>query len=170
MTLNNSKSVINLKIARRTSIILLLAFLLLTYVAKIIKFPLLGINQAGWTILILACFLIIIFLPLFLNYQYVYFTDEGETIIFRYYTAGFIEGKKNSIEINKRTFSGFTLEKRFFGLDSEYKALSTAKKGCCKISSCLYQWIKTRRQRAKILKSLNSFAPQVKVKTSGNMS
>jgi hypothetical protein len=169
MTLNNSKSVINLKIARRTSIILLLAFLLLTYVAKIIKYPLLGINQAGWTILILACFLIIIFLPLFLNYQYVYFTDEGETIIFRYYTAGFIEGKKNSIEINKRTFSGFTLEKRFFGLIQSIKLYQRHKKGVAKYPPVYISGLK-REDRAKILKSLNSFAPQVKVKTSGNMS
>lgn len=169
MTLNNNKSVINLKITRRTSIILVLAFLLLTYVAKIIKYPLLGMSQISWTILILGCFLVITFLPLILNYQYVYYSDEGESIIFRYFTTGIIEGNKNSIEINKRTFSGFTLEKRFFGLSQSITLYQRIKKDVAKYPPVFISALK-RDDRERILKSLNSFAPRIKEKTQGNMS
>ncbi len=94
MTINNSKSVINLKIVRRTSIIIYLMFLVFTFAAMLIKFPLLGMSKTVWTILVTTCFLIIVFVPLLLNYQYIYFSDEGDMIIFRYYSAGFIEGKR----------------------------------------------------------------------------
>ncbi len=84
MTLNNSKSVINLKIIRRTAIILFLAFVLLGYVARVIKFPLLGINQTIWTVFVLVLFITMIFLPALLKFQYIYFSDEGENIVFKY--------------------------------------------------------------------------------------
>ena len=39
-----------------------------------------------------------------LNYQYVFYSDEGENIVFRYFNAGIVGGKKNSIEIYKPIF------------------------------------------------------------------
>jgi hypothetical protein len=167
--LNNSKSVINLKIIRRTAIILFLAFVLLAYIARVIKFPLLGINQTIWTVFILVLFIFIVFFPSLLEYQYIYFSDEGETIIFRYYTAGLFEGKKNSIEINKKTFSGFTLEKKFFGLVRSVTLYQKLNQGIATYPPVYISSLK-RGERARVLKSLNSFAPQVRRKTSGNMS
>lgn len=169
MTLNNSKSVINLKIIRRTAIILFLAFALLGYIAKVIKFPLLGINQTIWTVFVLALFIAIMLLPALLNFQYVYFSDEGENIIFRYYTAGIFEGKKNSIEINKRTFSGFAMEKRFFGFIQSVTLYQQLQQGIATYPPVYISSLK-RDERAKIIKSLNSFAPRIKVKTGQNMS
>ncbi len=169
MILNNSKSVINLKILRRMAIILFLAFFLLGYIAKVIKFPLLGINQTIWTVFVLVLFTAIMFLPVLLNFQYVYFSDEGETIIFRYYTAGIFEGKKNSIEINKRTFSGFALEKKFLGLIQSVTLYQQLQQGVATYPPVYISSLK-RDERARIIKSLNSFAPRIKGKTGQNMS
>jgi len=169
MTLNNSRSVINLKITRRISIILLLAFLLLTYVARIIKYPVLGMSQLFWTILIVACFAVIVFLPVILNFQYVYYSDEGDRIVFRYYTTGFIAGKKNSIEINKRTFSGFTFDKKLFGLIQSVTLYQQIRKNVAKYPPVHISGLK-RVERAKIIKSLSSFAPRIKGNSAANMS
>jgi glucan phosphoethanolaminetransferase (alkaline phosphatase superfamily) len=169
MTLNTVKSVINLKIMRRTSIILFLAFLILTYVAKIIKYPLFGLNQTAWTIIVVFIFLLIIFLPAMLNYQYIYFSDEGENIIIRYYTTGIIPGNKNSVEINKRTFSGFTLDKRFFGLIQSITLYQRFKEGVAKYPPIYINALK-REDKARIVRSLNLYAPKIKGKTPGNMS
>jgi hypothetical protein len=169
MTLNNSKSVINLKIIRRASIIIFLAFVLLAYIAKVIRFPLLGINQIIWTVFILVLFIVIMIFPTLLNYQYVFFSDEDENIIFRYFTAGLFEGKKNSIEINKKTFSGFVLEKKLFGLIQSLTLYQKLKQRVATYPPVYISSLK-RNDRARILKSLNSFAPQVRIKTKGNMS
>jgi uncharacterized membrane protein YdbT with pleckstrin-like domain len=164
MTLNNGKSVINLKITRRLSIIIFLAYLIIVYVAEIIKFPLLGMNRLAWTITVLLIFLLIILLPVILNYQYLSYSDEGENIIFRYYSTGFIAGNKNSVEINKKTFSGFKLEKKIFGLMQRITLYQRLKGGVAKYPP-VYISALNREEKAKILKSLNSFAPIIKGKT-----
>jgi len=166
MTLNNSKSIINLKITRRVSIVVFLTFLTLSYAANIIKFPLLGMSRVTWTIILLAIFLLIIFLPILLNYHYVSFSDEGENIIFRYFSMGIIPGNKNSVEINKRTFSGFTLEKKLFGLSQGITMYQRLKEGVAKYPPIYITALK-REEKARVLNSLNSFAPIIKGKTQG---
>jgi hypothetical protein len=166
MTLNNSKSIINLKIIRRVSIVFFLTFLTLSYAANIIKFPLLGMSRVTWTIILLAIFLLIIFLPILLNYHYVSFSDEGENIIFRYFSMGIIPGNKNSVEINKRTFSGFTLEKKFFSLSQSITIYQRLKEGVAKYPPIYITALK-REEKARVLNSLNSFAPIIKGKTQG---
>jgi hypothetical protein len=163
MTINNSKSVINLKIIRRISIILYLSFLLLTFVAMVIKFPFLGISKVAWTVILTACFIIIIFLPAVLNYQYIYFSDEGDTIIFRYYATGFIEGNKHSVEIGKKSFSGFTLDRKFLGMTQSITLYQRTKEGVAKYPS-VYINALNRQDKKKIIVSLNSYAPRVKAK------
>jgi len=161
MILNNSKSVINLKITRRAAIILFLTYLVLVYAAGIIRFPVLGIDKTVLTILVSAIFLIIIIVPEILNYQYIYFSDEGESIIFRYYSAGLITGKKNSVEINKRTFSGFTIDKKLFGLVESITLYQRLREGIAKYPPIYLNAIK-RADKARIIKSLNSSAPIIK--------
>jgi hypothetical protein len=163
MTINNSKSVINLKILQRTSIIVYLILLALAFAAMIIKFPLLGISRAAWTIIFTACFMIIIFLPVLMNYQYIYFSDEGDTIVFRHYSAGLFEGKKNSVEIGKRTFSGFTFDKKFFGLVQSVILYQRMKEGIAKYPPIYISALK-RQDKDSIIESLNSYAPRVKGK------
>ena len=107
MTFDNSKQIINLRIKLFVATVLFLAYVALTYVAKIIKFPFLGLSDTAWTLILVAVYLVIAFLPMLLNYQYVYYSDDNDNIVVRYFTAGIIGGKKNSIEINKTTFAGF---------------------------------------------------------------
>ncbi|MBK8883177.1 MAG: hypothetical protein IPN67_12575 [Bacteroidales bacterium] len=116
MTFDNSKTIISLRIKLFGATVVILAFIVLTYIAKMIKYPLLGMSETTWTLILVGLYLAYAFMPMFLNYQYIYFSDEGENIIFRYFSAGIVGGKKNSIEISKRTFSGFRSKGRFFGL------------------------------------------------------
>lgn len=163
MTLNNSKSIVSLKIRARTAIILFITYLILAYAARVIKFPLLGISSAAWTIFFSACFLFIIFFPVVLKYQYVFYSDEGNEIMFRYFTTGVVEGKKNSVEINKKTFTGFTLEKKFLGLIQSITLYQRLKDGVAKYPPIFISAL-NRRDKEKIVSSLNSFAPRVKGK------
>lgn len=161
MILNNSKSVINLKITRRASIIIFLTYLVLVYAAGIIRFPVLGIDKTALTILVSAIFLIIIIVPHILNYQYIYFSDEGDSIIFRYYSAGLFTGNKNSVEINKRSFSGFTIDKKFFGIVESITLYQRLREGIAKYPPIYLNALK-RADKARIIKSLNSSAPIIK--------
>ncbi len=49
----------------------------------------------------------------FRNYNYIYFNDESDKIVLRYFAPHIFTAKKHSIEIPKREFSGYKL-KSFF--------------------------------------------------------
>jgi hypothetical protein len=166
MTLNNSKSVINLKLLLRTSIIVYSSFLVLSLAAGIIKFPLFGMGKAAWIIILTVCFIIIMVIPVIMNFQYILFSDDGDTIIFRYYTTGLFSGNKNSVEIEKRTFSGFTVDKGFLGIIQSVTLYQRMKEGVAKYPPIFISALK-RKDRETVLESLTSYAPRVKGKKRG---
>jgi hypothetical protein len=51
----------------------------------------------------------------FRNYNYIYFSDESDKLVFRYFAPNFFTSRKNSIEIPKREFSGYTIQSFFMG-------------------------------------------------------
>jgi hypothetical protein len=160
MTFDNSRTIISLRIKLFGATVVLLAYVALTYVAKLIKFPLLGMSDTAWTLILVALYLFIAFLPMFLNYQFFSYSDEEEKIIIRYFTAGIVGGKKNSVEINKKTFSGFKIQSRFFGLIQSIILFQQFNEGVAKYPP-VYISALNREERAKLLRSLNSYAPQV---------
>jgi len=155
MTFDNSKTIIGFRLKLFIATIILLAYFLLVYVAKLIKFPLLGMGDNFWTILLVACYLALLFLPMILNYQYIYFSDDGDKIIFRYFTSGIISGSKNSVEIDKKTFTYYKVEKRLLGLVQSIILFQRLKEGVAKYPPIYISSLK-REERNKIYRSLNA--------------
>ena len=169
MTFDNKKTIIDVRIKLFIATVLLLAFVTLSYVAKLIKFPLLGISDTAWTVILVAIWLIIAFFPMVLNYQFVFFSDEGEKLVFRYFIAGIVSGKKNSVEINKRTFAGYKTESRFFGLIKSIILFQQMGQGVAKYPP-VYISALTKEQKSKLFISLNTFAPKAYDLPVNNMS
>jgi hypothetical protein len=159
MTFDNSKSIINLRIKLFFATILLIAWIIIVFVAKVIKFPLLGLTETAWTLILVAIYLIILFLPMIMNYEYVYFSDEEEHIVIRYFFAGMIGGKKNSISINKRTFAGYKYEKKYWGLHKSIILLQKIGQGIAKYPP-VYITALTRDQQEKLFNILDRYSPR----------
>jgi hypothetical protein len=160
MTFDNSKTIINLRIKIFGATVLLLAYVVLTYVAKVIKFPLLGLGDTAWTVILVILYLIGAFLPMILNYQYVWFSDEDENIVLRYFTAGIVGGKKNTVEINKISFAGFQIETKYFGFSKtlilyQRSAQQTAKYPPIYISAL------SKEQYKKLISALKKYSSAV---------
>ncbi len=159
MTFDNSKTIISLRIKLFGATIVFLAYVVLTYVAKMIKFPLLGMSDTLWTVILVLIYLIIAFIPMYLNYQYIYYSDENDFIIFRYFTSGIVGGKKNSVEIDKKSFAGYKVESRFFGLIHSITLSQYFKEGVAKYPP-IYISALSREERGKVINSLNLYTPQ----------
>jgi hypothetical protein len=159
MTFDNSRTIISLRIKLFGATVIFLTYVALAYVAKIIKFPLLGISDTAWTIILVVIYFFIAFLPMFLSYQFISYSDEGESIVFRYFTAGIVGGKKNSVEINKKSFSGYKIESSLFGLIQSIYLFQQFKEGVAKYPP-IYISALNMEEKNKIIKSLNLFAPQ----------
>jgi hypothetical protein len=160
MTFDNSRTIISLRIKLFVATVVILTYIVLTYVAKMIKYPLLGMSDTAWTLILVGIYLSVAFLPMFLNYQFISFSDDGENIVFRYFTSGVVGGRKNSIEINKKSFSGYKIESRLFGLVQSITLFQQFKEGVAKYPP-VYISALTREERAKVLRSLNLYAPRV---------
>jgi hypothetical protein len=159
MTFDNSKTIISLRIRIFIATVLLLAYVILAYVAKIIKFPLLGLSDTYWIVLLVCIYLILAFYPMVLNYQYVYYSDDGDHIIFRYFFAGIVGGKKNSVEISKSSFAGYKKESSFFGLVQSLILFQQLPEGVAKYPPVFIS-ILSRKERAKVLNSLYLHTPE----------
>jgi hypothetical protein len=70
MTFDNSKIIYSIRIRIFVVIVLGLVYFGLTYAAKMIKFPLLGMGDTAWTLIVVAIFLIVAFLPMVLDYRF----------------------------------------------------------------------------------------------------
>ncbi|MGI6338045.1 MAG: hypothetical protein ACOXZV_01535 [Bacteroidales bacterium] len=160
MTFNNSKTIIGFRLKLFIATIILIAYFLLAYVAKLIKFPLLGMGDNFWTILLVACYVVLLFLPMILNYQYIYFSDDGDKIIFRYYTSGIISGSKNSVEIDKKTFTYYKVEKRLLGLVQSIILFQRLEEGVAKYPPIYISSLK-KEERNKIYRSLNALTQKI---------
>ena len=157
MTFDNSKTIINLRIGFFGATVILLAYLALTYVAKLIKFPVLGMSDTVCTLILVGIWFILTFTPMFLSYQFVFYSDDGEKIILRYFNAGFISGKKNSVEIDKKSFSGYKIESSFFGLIQNITLFQKFKEGVAKYPP-VYISALSHEERDKVVRSLNRYS------------
>jgi hypothetical protein len=157
MTLDNSKTIVGIRIKLFGATIVFLAYIILAFAANIIKFPLLGMSDTLWTVILTIIYVFIAILPMILNYQFVFYSDDTDKIVFRYFTSGIVGGKKNSVEIDKRSFGGYKTEKRMFGLIQSIVLFQNFREGVAKYPP-VYISAMTKEEKAKVFKSLNSYS------------
>ena len=116
MTFDNGKTIIVHRLRVFIATILFVVYLFLVYFEPVLKFPIAGFSSTAWTLLLIGIYLILAFYPILFNYKYIYFSDDSPSIIFRFYSVGLIKGKKNSVEILKRDFAGYELNKILGGI------------------------------------------------------
>jgi len=158
MIIENSKAIISMRIKLFAVTVLFIVYIILAYFAKVIRFPVLGLTDTWMTLILIALYFLYLVYPMALNYQYIYYSDEGEKLVFRYFVAGFIGGKKNSIEINKTDYAGYRSEKRMFGLMHSVILFQNVKGGIAKYPPVYISLLK-KEERKKLLYSLYRHAP-----------
>lgn len=84
--------------------------------------------ELGISIIALAT----LFTMLYIGLNYIYFSDDGDTIILRYYSLNPLFSEPKSIEIPKNSFIKFEIKKSFFGLNKEVTLYQKTKNGIAK--------------------------------------
>jgi hypothetical protein len=88
-----------------------------------------NVENSLLAVFIAAAYVIYIVYESFRNYNYIYFSDESDKIVLRYFAPNFFTSKKNSIEIPKREFSGYTLQAFFLGYRENIILMSRTSRG-----------------------------------------
>lgn len=68
----------------------------------------------------------------FRNYNYIYFNDESDKIVLRYFSPNIFTSKKNSIEIPKKDFAGYNLNSFFMRYRESITLFRRSGKGIAK--------------------------------------
>jgi hypothetical protein len=158
MTVDNSKTIISRRIKIFTATVLVIAYFILTYFAQKLKYPILGMSETVWTIMVVSVYFIYALYPMILNYQYVYYSDEGDVLSFRYFLAGIAGGRKNSVQIKKNNFAGYKIETRYFGLVESIILYQQFREGIAGYPP-IYISNLSKEEKAKVLRSLNLHTP-----------
>lgn len=156
MTFDNGKTIIRLRLRLFVASLLMIVYVYLVYYGKQLRFPILGIQEIHATLALILLYLLLAFLPLILRYRYIYFSDDGRDIIFRYYAVGFMSGKKSSVEIPKNEFAGYDISKSFAGLIKAlylYRLMGNKKARY----SPVYISSLSKKELEKIKKALNTY-------------
>ncbi len=158
MTFDNSKTIIRGRIRLFTATVILLGYMVLAYVAGIIRFPFMGLSDTLLTMILVGIYLFIVIYPMVLNYQYISFSDDEDKIVFRYFFSGIIGGKKNSVEIKKSDFAGYRRDKKLFGLIQSVTLFHQLPQGVAKYPP-VYISNLSARERGRLLNSLYTLTP-----------
>jgi hypothetical protein len=74
-----------------------------------------NVDNSLLALFIAAAYIIYAVYEAFRNYNYLYFNDESDKLVLRFFAPNFFTSKKHSIEIPKREFSGYTIQSFFMG-------------------------------------------------------
>ena len=107
MTLDNSKTIIQLRINLLIATVIFIIYLFFAYFEKKIRFPLVGLSETDATLILVGIYLLVAFYPMIFRYNYIYFSDDGPSVVIRFYSIGIIKGARKSIEIEKKRFLGY---------------------------------------------------------------
>lgn len=91
--------------------------------------PFLGLERIELVMIVAGVYLFIIVFIYFLEFNYVYFNDDKDPILIRYYPMRPFARKKRAFQIPKISLAGFELKKSFFGLKKSLIIQQKTKKG-----------------------------------------
>lgn len=86
-------------------VIVICALLFIPFRIDLIK----GLDNTVLAIFFAGAYVLYAFYESFRNYNYIYFNDDTDRIILRYFSTGVFTKSKNSIEIPKKEFNGYKL-------------------------------------------------------------
>ena len=158
MTFDNSRRIIGSRLVLFAATFPFLAFLFLSYIVKMIKFPLLGLNETIWIVSISVLYVLIAYYPTILKYNYIYFSDDGKAIILRYYSAGIMKGARHSVEIPKQSFSGYSGGNLIPGL-IPYIILYEKRQGKVAKYPPVYLSALKKKDRERVYEALSAYSP-----------
>lgn len=115
MTIDTRKKVITFQLRRMISLLVFAISVILVLLVGKMPNTFLGLNKYGWSIVILVVFVLSIVIEGLLQYHYIYFSDEKEKIVLRYFSLGYMNRVKKSIELPKNELQKYEITESLYG-------------------------------------------------------
>lgn len=132
MIIDNQKTIISRKIQKLFLAILTGAVIVIILTTNIIGDGFLELSRKNWAVIVASLYLIYYIYQIIIEPYYIYFSDDGEKIVLRYYSAGALGSKKSAIEIPKNQFHNFHTKKVFINHKEKLTLYQRTSKGIFK--------------------------------------
>jgi len=116
MTLDTKRTVIKVQLRRFLTLVVFIGFALGVMLLGDLQKEVLGLNKYHRALVILFLYFVSLLIEAWFELNYIYFNDDNDIIMLRYFSMSVFSKKKNSIEIPKKVFKGYQLKKVLFGL------------------------------------------------------
>jgi hypothetical protein len=160
MTIDIRKTVYKKKLRSFYSTLFFLLVIGALLVTNIYYGEIAGIDKYEFAIILASIYILSILYSTLRNYHYIFYSDEGNRIILRYFSFSFFTRKKNSIEINKTDLAGYEISRQFFGFREDIILYQRTKKGNAKYPPVSITAL-TKGEKDKILHSLSIYSKKL---------
>jgi len=116
MEIDNTKKSVRINQIKYISMILFVVLLIVLLTTRLVSDEFLGMNNYQWAVVVTLLFILVNIYEYLKDYNYIYFSDSGEKLLFRYVSLRPFHSKRYSIEIDKKNFRGYKLMKGSLGL------------------------------------------------------
>jgi hypothetical protein len=155
MIINNKKSTLNIWLQKLVATVLFTPLLLFILFSRQFKEPVLGIDREIWLVVSVGLYMGFIGWHHLLRPNYIYFSDNGKKILFRYYKVRALSGKKHAIEIPKEQFEKYEVKKYFPGIEKLFLYQRTSR-GVARYPGVSLSLLK-KSDREKMKRALNQY-------------
>lgn len=154
MTIDLKRTVIKKKLRSFLTAIIVILLIVVLLFTNIYKEEIFKIDKYILLSLIVTVYILMIIFNVIRDYNYIYYSDEGDKIVFRFFSLSIFTQKKSSIEIPKATFKGYRLEKSLSGLKEKIVLLQHLKGNIAKYPAVSITSL-TSKQKNILINSLN---------------
>lgn len=156
MIIENSKAVIRTRLRTFFITLVVVTLIVVIYTTRILINPVWGLNKTHWTLIIIGLFIIILLINLVRDFHYIYFSDTGNSIIFRFYPIQIFSAKKQTIEIQKKDFVKFETSFSLFKIRKYIIVYQRLKKGIAKYPPISITGL-SKKERKKLREQLSLY-------------
>jgi hypothetical protein len=113
-----------------------------------------GITKTIALLITIVAYLLYVLITYVINYQYIFYSDEGDKIILKYVSLRPFDNKRNAIEISKENYYGYKIRKSFLNLKEEINFLIQTPNGIAKYPPISIAAL-TPKQKKILINSIN---------------
>ncbi|UCH14173.1 MAG: hypothetical protein JSV22_13855 [Bacteroidales bacterium] len=136
------------------AVILIIVLLLFT---NVYKEEMLNVNKTLLTVIIAGLYILTIIFNVIRDFNYIYYNDDSEKIVFRYFSLSIFTQKKSSIEIPKSSFAGYKIEKSLIGLIEKIVLLQQLERKIARYPAVSITALNSQ-QKKNLIDSLNKYS------------
>ena len=163
MKIDNTQTAIKIQMQKRLIAVVVAVLIALFYfISEFSDFIVdkTGVPKYVYTVLLLLVFFVFYFYHIFAASSYIFYSDEENKLILRFYQLNGFNTKKYSYEIPKREFTGFKIEHKNLKLKEDLILFRKYQGNIVRYPALSISAL-TKEERKRLLVSLNQYVPKI---------